>query len=113
MDREKVSEILASPAVKERLAAARISVSEAVERARERLAAMTPEERAEHDRLQRRSWYVGESAMGNDEQEAAYRAALFADDQERLAVLRAEIEERARQAGERFDAMFPPREVKP
>ena len=60
---------------------------------------MTPEER----RSQRRSFVLGEAGMGSDADEAAYRRALEARDEEALARLDAESELRVARAEKWLD----------
>lgn len=67
--------------------------------------AMTPTQRAEHDRLQRRSWILAEAGFGNDKDEAEYAATLAAGNQEKIAQLKAESDERVKQAKSVLDKM--------
>lgn len=56
-------------------------------------------------RAQRRSWVAGEAAMGNDADEAAYRAAYDRDDKEEMARLDAEGEKRRQRVLKRMQEM--------
>lgn len=73
--------------------------------AQARYEAMTPEQRAAMHKAQRRSYVIGEMGMGSDEDEAAFRAALEANDHPALARLSAEAEARMEQAREVLDRM--------
>lgn len=64
--------------------------------AREKVRTMSPAELKEMLWAQRRAFVIAESAMGNDAEEAEYRAALAAGDQSEIKRLDAEAEARAR-----------------
>lgn len=61
------------------------------------VAAMTPEQRREMMRAQRRSWARGEVGIGSDADEAAYSRALKDGDQETLDRLQAEGDARVKE----------------
>lgn len=63
---------------------------------------MPPDERAA-----RRSYVVGEAAIGNDADEAAWSAAHMANDQVAIKRLNDEAAMRARFAGDWFDKEYP------
>ena len=58
--------------------------------------------KAEYAR-QRRGWILAEAAMGSDADERAYRKALFTNDEEELARLKAEQEVRRERAAKILD----------
>lgn len=64
----------------------------------EAVKAMTPAEREAMYAAQRRSFIIAEARLGSDADEAAWRAALAAGDDETLARLHREAEERAARA---------------
>lgn len=67
-----------------------LALAEAVERVRN----MTPEQRAEMYRLQRRSFMRAEASFGTDEDEAAYSRAVAYGDEATIARLEAEASAR-------------------
>jgi hypothetical protein len=69
-----------------------------LEKAQAKYDAMTPEQRREMWRAQRRSFIRGEAGMGGDADEAAYRIALQANDAEALQRLDAESKARVESA---------------
>ena len=74
--------------------------------ARERVAAMTPQERAEMIRQQQRSYAIAEARFGSDADEAALAAAHRAGDQARIQQLNAEADARAARAEQYFNAIW-------
>lgn len=58
-------------------------------------------------RAQRRSYVVAEMGMGTDEDEAAYRTALAADDTATIVRLDAEAHARMEAGARLFDQMYP------
>lgn len=56
--------------------------------------AMTPEQRAEMYRAQRRSFMRAEASFGSDADEAAYRKAIAQSDEAKIARLEAEASAR-------------------
>lgn len=59
-------------------------------RARAAWEALTPEQRAEEIRRQRRSYVIAEMGMGSDQDEFDYRAALASEDHDTIKRLDAE-----------------------
>ena len=65
-----------------------------IAKARAEFDALTPEEKRAHQEAQKRSYLRAEAAFGSDADEAAYRAALAANDKAALVVLEAAAIER-------------------
>lgn len=71
--------------------------------ARARWDALTPEQRREADRRQRRGYIMAEAAMGSDADEAAYRIAYNKQDVDTLEKLDAEAKLRELRAAKWLD----------
>jgi hypothetical protein len=78
-------------------------LAELLTKARDLWDSMPPAARAEMERQQRRSWIAAEMAIGDDIDEAAYRAAHEAGDAAELARLQAEGEVRRQAAFKYMD----------
>lgn len=74
--------------------------------AREKVRAMSPAELAEMKRVQRRSFVIAEAAMGDDAEEAAYRAALASGDEAEIKRLDEEADARGRRTAAWYDIFF-------
>lgn len=75
-----------------------MSLSALIEKAVEKFNKMSPEQKEEMLREQRRSFVRAEAAFGSDQDEAEYAAALQAGDREKMKQLDAEAQERVRAA---------------
>lgn len=69
-----------------------------IARAMAAYATMTPGQKAEMHRQQRRSYVIAEMGFGSDDDEAAYRTAFCSNDTAALARLDMEARERMRNA---------------
>ena len=76
----------------------RIELDELMAKAEAWFEKATPEEKVQMWRIQRRSYVAAEMAIGDDADEAAYRAAHAAGDEAKMAELRAEGQARSEQA---------------
>lgn len=85
----------------------RAELDELLRQAKVRWDAMSPEERENMLRQQRRSYVISEMGMGDDEDELAYRAAHNRGDTAEMKRLQAEAEQRAQAAAAVYDRMFP------
>jgi hypothetical protein len=72
--------------------------------AMERQAAMSPQERENMRQQQIRGWVIAEMGMGDDEDEAAYRAASLSGDRDAIGRLDEEAKDRMERAARYFDA---------
>ncbi len=75
----------------------------ALDQAAAKVNALTPVERAEMARQQRRSWVLAEAAFGSDADEAAYRRALDSGDRIELERLDREADQRRERAAAYLD----------
>ena len=69
-------------------------LAKAIREAVERYERMSPAEKAEMWKAQKRSFVIGDAGFGSDRDEAEYRAAFDAGDTEEMARLDAESEKR-------------------
>jgi hypothetical protein len=81
------------------------ALTKLIAEAKARYEAMSPVERATHDRAQRRSYVLAEIAMGSDADEVAYRRAVETDNWVEQARLEREGNRRAAFAAQHLEEL--------